>query len=343
MAASYFFIASPLQYLCAVEAQAQFRRHFAASHLIVTANLKTIRRQLQAIVDYELWTSISSFPGTTRRPSRFNRRDLVADIVHRKAYVRDHLSKITREDFVFVGNIGDFQDRWILRKTKSQHRVILDDGANTLAFVARAGRNNRPRIPRKGVLLYWLLMGWREPRREDLTFYSIYEGVDYSPSAFVPNTFEMMRQGQLCPDAIVGKKTYFIGQPLPDAGVVSMATYGDIVHRAREGCLQTGGEFEYCAHRTESIETYPREWNARHLSVPVECFLMTSPELPAKVVGCYSSALFNIQALFRGAIETIFVRLPGDDISPEHRVAIEAVYAYAETRRANGVRVIRAT
>lgn len=334
----FFFVITPLNYLFALEAKAKFKNELGACHLVIMGNFQPSLDQFRSMVRLDGWDSIRYRPRAEQGLQLKSRLNVVKDTLNTKKFLNQFQKEIFPNDLLFIANIQNHFTRYLLRKTHARNKVILDDGLSTIDFIRRGTDANYQCHQAKSVIKR-LILGKSELNRHSLTFFSLYSNLDWSPSAFIPNEMTHLKHK-------IVKKTYekknivlFIGQYLPKLDVISREHFINSVEKIRKKEEIEGNQFQYCVHRSDNTEL-PETWNILQGTKPIEIIVGEMEALPMKIYSFYSSALPNMQVLFKDRIEFIYLRPPLQWIGEKHRKTLQSIYDYLEETQNTHVKVV---
>ena len=330
MPVGYFFVNSPLQYLCALEASYVFGEELDKVKLIVLNTSNPSLRQLKSIIDKNIWNDIilEIRLAGDHKINIIRGINKLLRVFSNKFIVMKYLYEIKKEDYIFIGNLNDDIYAFLLEKAKCSHKVVLDDGFATLSYIKNNLKLGTVSYnPIKAVqLVQKILMPPKKIKLESLVFFSMYNKIDFQSARCNYNDFKYVREafGMSCYEK--DQLVLFIGQPLVAVNAISEKFYTKIVNSIQLYYENQGFEFEYCAHRGEDISILPVKWNIKIYNYPIEVELLKRRILPDTVISISSSALISIKIIFEERIKVVAVN-PFSETSSNY---LDDIYEYIQ-------------
>jgi hypothetical protein len=342
MATGYFFIITPLQYLCALEAKNYFQNEITLSKLIILNRLqetqKTTLSQLNNIISRSDWDSIEyiKMPNMCKKYKYIN---IIIEYAYFKLKLKKIINKIRMKDLIIIGNMNDLWFQWLLGVTISSKKIILDDGLGTINIIKNFTNKIKKVKTSRGVFLLKKLLNPKSIELKKISLFSLYNKVDFYPATFIHNELKYIKSIYLKSHYERIPKAIFIGQPLSEAGIVSLESYIYMINTLKEYCTRQGVELVYLCHRAENISLLPQHWNIQELSIPIEIHLISQDSLPKMILSFYSSALLNLKMLLPQISQIVAVRIP-DSLINRHMEEIRNVYNYFEKERGSTFSIV---
>ena len=325
MVKGYFFVLTPLQYLCALEAKHYYKNYFSAVELVVLNTQQHTLIQFYKLIDPKIWRGVIYVKGYDEGCNKKYLKSVI-NIIFKKSLLNIYIQKIKFNDFIFIGNRYDTYLWWLLGKVKSENKIILDDGLSTIINPdiiyskknrTKANNNFRGIIEQK-------YFPTNNVEIDNVIFFSLFNKIGFRNSKYVVNNLDFVkkyfRKSSYAKDDLV----LFIGQPLVLHNIYSLNAYIEVVNNIKLFYENKGLRFQYCLHRSENPEQYPHHWQIVNFSQPIELQLLNQLALPETVVSFYSTALLTINILFTGLIKIVAVK-PSFDITDS---VIPIVYNY---------------
>lgn len=326
---AYYFIITPLNYLFAVEAKGLVANSERKHHMVVLTTFPGIIEQLQKIIDESEWDSVTYRPETEWGLRLENRSTKIKYYRKSRKFIDGIVSKIGENDEVWVGNIGNPICRHVLSRTPSKSKFILDDGLETVNTLKRvkAGLIGRESIT--GKLLRRAILPDSKLELDSLTYFSIFEKLDFSPFTHLRNPMTLMKRRFEETSFTAETRSIFVGQYLPKANIISREHFVGIFERVRDYENARGVELDYYTHRNDTTQL-PDNWKIVKGDVPIEILLMQDKFLPLRIWSFYSTALTTLKTLYGNRVECIYIRPDEDWIQPYHRETLCNIYSYLE-------------
>lgn len=325
MATGYFFVITPLQYLCALEAKHHFCGELKYNNLIIFTVFLPALSQLSNIVHTCDWDAIDYLPKTTKRNKYF---DFIADYYKHKLLLNSIINKIGNDDFVFIGNVGDLWLYWLLANLKCRNKIIIDDGMATINHIEGGKIQFRRGKRLRNIIEERLLNLPKSLNTSSISYFSLFSKLDFYQVNYIRNNFSYVRLTYGRHFYQKTREAFFVGQHLVDLGVINLNAYIDIVNTIKKYYQEKGYTFQYCKHRTENASQLPADWNVHTFDYPIEVQMLRQSSLPCIIVGFYSSALLNLKLLFPKQMDIVSVRLPDHIIDKRYLYGIKNAYEY---------------
>jgi|GEM_PF-5174184 len=324
---AYFFVITPLNYLYAVEAKRQIPSAYK-SHMILLTTFQPIIDQLKIVIDEEEWDTVVYRPEKQWGMPQSTTAEKLKYAIYARFYMDRILKRVQPQDDIFVGNIRNSICRYILSKTHYNKQYILDDGLATINYI-KNNSDSGNKITFKNMVFGMFLPG-NKINHKKITFFSIYEHMDFSPFRFVKNDLKALKsvynEVEWKPENVV----LFIGQYLPKANIITKQHYFDVVNKIISLEKEKGYKVVYITHRNDDI-VLPDSWDVLKGSLPVELLLTELKTTPKRIWSFYSTALTNLQILFENKSICLYIKPPEKWISSKHKKSIETVYSYLES------------
>lgn len=337
MATGYFFIITPFQYLCALEAKNYFHNEIKLCKLIILNTVQETQKstlsQLNNIINRSDWDSIEfiKMPIMRKKNKYIN---FIIEYFYLKFKLTKIINKIRMKDFIIIGNMNDLWFQWLLGTTKSSKKLILDDGVGTLTIVENFTNKIRNEAKSRSALILKKLLNCKTIDLTTISFFSLYDKLDFYPAMFIHNELKYVKSIYVKSHYEKMPRAIFIGQPLAEHGIVSLESYIYMINTLKEYCTKQGIEFVYLCHRAENISQLPQHWNIQELSIPIEIHLMSQDSIPARILSFYSSALLNLKKLLPQMSQIVAVSIP-DSLININLDEIKNVYNYFEKERSS--------
>ncbi len=347
-----FLIASPLQFLNAVEAVQALR--LSENHLVVLVGLgyANERRVYGQLIRPGDWASVrfgrihnEAIPGQPRRSGS----PLIRSFVQYRQLWRRYRNRRMIERFatsfravdaVVLGNYLDDAELYMRHfANRLEHRrlILIDDGTDVIRV------NDKRRCGPSGAggatatLSPWrrfkrrlrdALIEWDPTDAAHVTFFSAYQLDVKLGDELVRNDYRFLRaqtSTQVESDLVL-----FLGQSLIEDGYMERADYFDYMGRVQR--YFAGRRLAYVPHPRESPATIGELQSRLGLVIerpelPIECHLARTPARPAVLASFFCSALHNCASIFGPSLS-----VKSFYIEPAHFLMLQAendlVYTY---------------
>jgi hypothetical protein len=355
MGKDVFIVKTALQLVNAWEARLYFDTpHDDASLIIVETEETDINiKQMSILLESQGWSDVHVVSYKPKYRGVSSARGLSSKL-KRIVNIRCFTSELNRlassfayAERVFIGNYTNKYLLHLANRLKPKSVYLLDDGMLTLtinemrkrAFAANSSKNGKPELKRRGRVVLSKAWGYlagidRTPPRK-VTFFTNYDLAVCEADSVVVNHYQHLRSQikELTPAKPVAT-VCFLGMPW-EATFKHEDLYLDCVRRARDHFVEsnTKSNFIYIPHRREGEETVRRvakELNVtiETYSLPIECHMIMSKQLPKTVASFTSTGLVNCSLLFDGLIETVSFRIPVDYVKAERLALVQRAYEY---------------
>lgn len=314
-----FFIGSPLQYLCAIEACKQFDITPSKRLLIIYQYGENAIDLFQTISlwDRENWPNVYFLPNIPKL---------------RNFYVLPWLNKVSNLHIGKVKKVFIAHDRLLFRhfinQVKANEVWLLDDGVGSLT-IAQKRINFEQKRKNKITGFILQLMGIKSQPIEKLDYFSSFPVVAKETETVVTNQFLTIKE-QLSKKDVSNDTVILLGQPLIEAGVVSYSDYN--AYLVNIAARHVDNKILYYAHRREEnkhLNIYDKVPNIEVVksTKPIELTLLELKKLPNQVLSFYSAALITLPLIYGQYLSYISYKIPSEGfLQDKHRVAVDLFY-----------------
>lgn len=360
-----FFLTSPMQLINAMEARHHYGIEAEACVLILVPQRPVSLRQIEKIINPEMWGAVHTLPLFDQAAqqqwgrSKTDSHREVADWLRRSwrsrrrrrrvvQWVNAIAQRLHALERLFLGIYYRKLPRHLANIVTAREVVLLDDGAGTI--VNNEQRRRRAFDPARQPwhryiqdALTALFYGYDLRAIEHVTFFTTFDIAVADYDRKVSHSYPYLRsRAKAQPNT---EAAYFLGQPLPEYGMVADAPYMDSL-REINACFG-GREVVYVAHRDEEACKLERVraalgWRVEAFDLPIEYQLCFQGPLPSAIGGFFTSALETCHVIFGEQIDLTSFRIAERHLPKSYRAAhTRSVYDYYENER--GMKVVRLT
>jgi hypothetical protein len=340
---SLTLVFSPFQMLNAIEARHSLQEPEDECHLVYCRGVSDANaRQIESMIDPDEWSSVH-FLEDKESPLTLRRR------AHRLAEIWREYSPVDR---LIVGHFGFSLARNLARTFRPAETVVLDDGtASHRNYESRfeevqGGEGRKVAFYKRLPLVRWAkraILGIDARPYPAVTHFSIYRHRIHACDRYLPNTFRHWRAKRKATST--SEEIYFLGGCLVELGIVSAATYNNLLATAARA--YRGRPVSYLPHRREDharVRAVAAQtgWSVLNPGVPVEMHLLQRDILPGLLASAYSTALDSCYTLFSdlGMNFEAFVLRPQDFLRPGQADFVDLVYDYYRRTYGTGFRLV---
>jgi hypothetical protein len=225
--------------------------------------------------------------------------------------------------------------RHIVNCVEPEQTILLDEGFNVYRVHKRLKNKNEAQgdvahfFRRLQHKLYDTFFGYKMYDLNNLTFFTSYQLGSTSEIPVITNTYDVIRKNINTQQH--AEYVYFLGQSLSEIGAMEEDIYLKYLKEIVRWFLPK--KVIYIPHRGDAQEKLKRiqteiGLTVRNLDMPIEYKLCSTTEpLPAAIAGFNSSALQNIDNIFKDSMPIFSFYIEPNDISAERR---DMYYSYAE-------------
>lgn len=321
-----FLASSPLQVLNAIEAYTHYDVPVSSRLLVVGSSSQYLGNhvdQVEAAIAFGSWGQIMRVPAARK-------------LVWTRRYITtiDRLKRVHSDiDSVYVGNYRSAVMNHAVSALRPNNTVLLDDGIMTIG-VSKERSVGSYLMPAPGFLprTTLLALGVRLSPIRALEMFTAYDVHGGPNDSVVHCNFTYLKSKLSSRRSNEG--VILVGSPVVEDGVMTFNAY----IRALRSIVSnyTNSPVTYFAHRRENSKGL--EAISRAIDVVVErpqsCLelsLLEFDELPAKIVGLFSSALVTSSSLLANYVGVEAHYVQPSFISPLHRERVESAYAELAT------------
>ena len=327
--ANIYIVESPLQFLNALEA----RHHFAdGPHtLLVRTSAAGYPRQ-----EAQMRRLLALFPQAWDRVVTYAGDDWPHDELKRSVYF---LLRLLPQQYerVFIGDPTSFIQRFLGLNVRARQLFLLDDGVQSISLQ----KGPQPvTVPLRGVAspkrkllrLFQRLPGIHLQARKPLDLFTCFALDRHPGQTVVRHDYAFLRRAVEAAPIVDSNAVYVLGTPMEEYNFVTEASARCLLQWIRE--RWPSQRIVYVAHRRESDAKLARirddyGFEVVAFDLPVEVAFRDQGISPRAIVSFYSSAMFTLGHLYRGATITA-LRIPPAWLHADHRERILALYRYME-------------
>ncbi|TKB05600.1 hypothetical protein [Desulforhopalus sp. IMCC35007] len=334
-----FVIRLPLTYLNAVEAQSHFNIPPQNSILIILyRDIEYVDiRHIKKLLDTSQWREIHYLPYNV--PTLLNENGVVTSNpltsqILRTRYIKTFVSiyenALNRYNDVIRVFIGDYHIpsmRHIVNCVEPHQTILLDEGFNVYRVHKRLKNKNESQgnvahfFRRLQHKLYDTFFGYKMYDLNNLTFFTSYQLGSTSEIPVITNTYDAIRKNINTQQH--AEYVYFVGQSLSEIGAMEEDIYLKYLKKIARWFLPK--KVIYIPHRGDAEEKLNRiqteiGLTVKNLDMPIEYELCSTTELlPAAIAGFNSSALQNIDNIFKNSMPIFSFYIEPNEISAKKR------------------------
>lgn len=299
MTKAIFYVGSPLQMLCGIEAQHHFNLNDAI-YIIVTEKDSRSRHQILKIAEkYNLRYKIMN--------NFYLRSSFLYSLLY-MMYMFIFQIRPFSYKYVFLGDACEKQLTIysLLSIGKRGSFIYLDDGTASIEYI----RNGIPSSRMVNVIRNIIK---RFTKFNDGIFYTTYYEFPEKKNEIIPNKFAYLQKSlRLQKD---GSEAYIIGPAIDEfCGIMDISTsifFETLARVFREIKLQDIEKIIYIPHRRDvnsEIDEFCKRNNVifAPLDQPVEAYFLDADTSPRRIYGFSSSALYTLKMLYP-SIEVISI------------------------------------
>jgi hypothetical protein len=329
MKKNLFIVASPLQFLNAIEAREYFKTSNNILILIYNSKLNQVDfEQKQNILIESDWDEIIEYDlGKIAKKKRFFEQVSLVKQLKKDSY-----------EYLFSGDFGTIQ-QMIMSNVKVDQIYLLDDGTASIVIYKKLQDKDffqNISFSKKMKLYRYFLMGLDYKIKQNINFFTIYNLQTLDHIKVIQHNFSYLKEHALkeC------KKTdsiYVLGQNIAEVGYIKEDVYLEYLHKIIE---KFDGNIIYKPHRSEKItKAYESLISDRFFidkdisQGPIEISLITNKIYPSIVISFFSSALFSLDKIFDDSL-IYAIKIKEDDFIVEDkniRNVIKSCYNFLES------------
>ena len=302
-----FIVASPLQFLNAIEAKEAFKTNNNVLILMYNTNLNaTDANQKSTLLHQEDWDEIIQYDlGSVHKNKRFFYQVRLIKSLLKFQY-----------DYIFSGSFGTMH-QVILANLKPQHIYLIDDG-NATIFTYEQVKDNKYfstlSFSRKARVLRFLLVNLKWKINQDINFFTSFNIQPLKNSKVVYHDFTYLKSNKLreCKN---DNHIYLLGQNLADIGIMSKNIYLNYIEKIMK---HNDEKIIYIPHRSEEIDDRYNYLISDSFKIevsegPIESVFIAKNIYPKIIISFVSSALYNLDRIFDKA-EVYAIKINPEDL-----------------------------
>ncbi len=241
---------------------------------------KFIKSSFPILVGYAVDESINQIPLINNKYLRSNeifflKKLFSVKVFHIILYIRKKLSKFK---FCIIGDFNYYLFKEFYKY--SNENVILDDGTGTLSFKKFPSFNNT-------------------------TLFTIFKKLKLKKKIrILSNDYDQLKLLKIKKQKINKKKLYIIGSASIERDFIQLKEFNLIINSILNKFKDR--KIYYIPHRYENgfknLKNY-KNINLIKLKIPIELVLIKKKEIPYVIIGFYSTALFNLNKIYKNNVK----------------------------------------
>jgi hypothetical protein len=224
---------------------------------------------------------------------------------------------------VYLGSYANLVHLSVLSAYENSTKVyLLYDGLQLVSvnhFRNKSSNENKKNFPRA-----YRMLGFKEPKISKLTYYSPLE-----MEAKGEDEIEVIqRKERFHPNHLDEDIIYFIGQPLPDLGMVSSTFYIQTIKKLEKLLLKRIIYFPHPRENSRLINELSNDFEIRKPETIFEEYYLQLESVPGTIISFYSSVLVNLIYL-KAPSKIIAIEIPSAEINGSRfKKLVAPVYDY---------------
>lgn len=283
-----FFINSPFQLLCSIEAIFEFN---LINNILVIFNKGTGQTYNQIVYilnnHYSEFEKVEFIEGDLKSIKGWLKRFKTANKL---------IEKYQTSNYLFIGDYRDGIVRHISNSISSKQIFLLDDGFATI-YIYNKFKNNKVLYNKKDKLKYLLSKGqYNYKYYNEISYFTIFD--NYLDVKYVyRNNFDHF----LSENAWIDKNVvYWLGSPIVEDGIVNENYYLNVIE------LWAGKignkKIYYFPHRRENSDKLMKisenfNIQIKETTVPIELYVIDTKIRPLAIISFFSTALFSLNRI----------------------------------------------
>jgi|GEM_PF-1003687 len=286
-----FVIASPLQFLNAIEAMKAFETKNNILLLMYDTKMNNIdAQQKKDLIVKNDWEKIIEYDlGTVKKNIRlFSQVKLIKRL------------KEFKYNYIISGEEGTF-NRILFANLISNSIYLVDDGTATILTYLKEKDNYYSKLPFTKRLKYirYMLFGLKYINKNKIIFFTTFNIESTENIKVVKHNFNYLKskieKENKC------SNIYFLGQSLVSAGYLEQKSYIEYIEKVIS--YYSNKNIIYIPHRSEIInKDYNKFINERFQIIesvgPIETTFINNKIYPQIIISFFSSALFTLEKIF---------------------------------------------
>jgi hypothetical protein len=320
-----FFIESPLQLLCAIEAKKYFISSKNKLYVLYHHN-KNTRNQINKLLSIFLWDDVYFFK--KRISSKIEYLDAIL-----------LLRNLRKENIgnIFIGTITSYEVLMLLSNIKHKNSYLLDDGVATIniqkaicsnQFLDLIHKEKQKKISRYLNKAFML----KPFKHNSIDLFTFFEIQPRENQKIIRNAFPHLRSLTTTNCPIVSEKIYFLGSKLVESDRMTHKNYIHLLRKIKS--YYQGKKIVYVPHRGEDQQNISSISEKLHFEIdyftyPCEIEFLQRNILPKNISSFFSTALYTLREIYPTACVECFY-IDGKLITQYRRNEIKNIYTYYE-------------
>ncbi len=288
-----FVVRSPLQLINAIEA----KEHFKTKNniLLLMNNNPNDHKQLDTVLKLSTWDEIVHYKPQTG--STFRQQIKLIRSMMKRSY-----------EYVFSGDYGTV-NQVMLANLSVEDIYLIDDGTMSIEIHKKLQDPEKVSYSKKLKLLRYRFFGLQTSIKQTINFFTCYNLHIINNEKIVQNEYQYL-QSIFKPKTNEAGITYLLGQNL-DNNWMKQGRYISYLRHIQE---HFNTKIIYMPHRHEVITDelqalFDENFILQHNTIPIEIYFLEKGIYPKHIISFTSSALFNLQKIYKQArIDAILIR-----------------------------------
>lgn len=325
-----FIVATPLQFLNAIEAKETFK---TAHNILIlkynTYNISTNANQMKELVNEEEWESIIHYHyNKIPKHKRFSFQVKLIKSLKKFSY-----------DYIFSGEFG-IKNQAFISNLKSKSIYLLDDGNATLLTYDKIKEKKYlyRKVPfsKKMRLLRYLLVNLKYKIEQDIHFFTTFDIKSTKNIKVIKHDFTHLKANKL-QNCKKDNTIYILGQNLAEAEYIKKEIY---LHYLEKISAKYNENIIYIPHRYEIVDSSYNHlindsFTIKPSEGPIEASFINKGIYPKIIISFISSALFNLDKIFSDS-KIYAIKIDSKDLIKNQEIMEKCYNAFENT----GVEVI---
>lgn len=311
-----FLVASPLQFLNAIEAKKHFK---TTNNTLVLQYNSSSASQEKDLLDSDEWDEVIIYDtGKIHKNLRFFQHVKLIKYLKKFEY-----------DYVFSGEEGIFA-RIIFANLSLNSIYLVDDGTAIISTYDKVNPSYYKSLPfsAKTRFYRYLLAGLKYYNKHTINFFTAFNLQKREGTEIIHHNFPYLQskmQNFKKTDTI-----YFLGQNLVGTQYLTPTAYIDYLKQF----IKTHKEKKilYIPHRSETVTEEYQELLSDNFTIqpsqgPIELVLINQKIYPKTIVSFFSSALFNLNKIFHDS-KIMAINIDTTKLPQEKKKLVHDCYAF---------------
>jgi len=290
-----FMVASPLQFLNAIEAKKTFQTNGNILVLMLNSNDNILdANQKMQLLNEKDWDEVIIY-------------DLGKIIKYKRIFQQVKLIKSLKKynyNYIFSGEFG-VMNQALLASLISKEIYLLDDGTATIFLYDKINDNYLSKLPfyKKARYLRYKLFGLKYKINNNINFFTIYNIQSTKNIKVIKHSFSYLKSHNLN-NCKKNNFIYILGQNIVETNYINENTYIKYIKSIIS--YYNNKKIIYIPHRSESTKKLNSLISDNFIlqpsSGPIEMKFISESIYPAVVISFFSSSLFSLEKIFHESL-----------------------------------------